>query len=152
MNAEKVFNATVATVKDYIKARSSSRKDEQGKMIATGMTFVSPEDKRVEEMCRLIVETVMANDDGKERKLVEAKALQIGDVYTRYTIKDEVGIDEEVTVIKAVTSGNRTKLMFRRHNDSQGEQVLDATYLVPIWRPTANELAAELGIERTVTP
>ncbi len=144
MNQEKVHAAVTEALREYVRARSATRKDEKGQTWSQGMTIVSDTDKRIEEMARIAVEAVLRVDDGRPYKTDEAKALQLGDVFTRYAIKDGVAVDEECVVLKATTQGGRTTIKHRRHNDAVVEVTIDATYLVSVVRPDNAMLRQEL--------
>jgi hypothetical protein len=145
MNPERACDAVEAALRDYVKTRSSYRKDDKGQVWSQGMTIVSPDDKRIEEIARLVIEAVMRVDDKRQRTTVETRSLQLGDVFTRYAIKDGVAVDEEVTVIKVTTAVNRTTIRYRRPNDQIADVTIDASYLVSVVRPTNDDLRAMLS-------
>lgn len=148
MNPERACEAVESALREYVKTRSSYRKDEKGQVWSSGMTIVSPDDKRIEEMARLVIEAVMRADDQRPRISIETKSLQLGDTFTRYSIKEGVAVDEEVTVIKVTTSVNRTTIRYRRPNDQIADVTIDASYLVSVVRPTTADLKALLAEDR----
>lgn len=144
MNAERAHEATEKVLREYVKSRSSTRKDSKGDTWSSGMTIVSPDDKRIGEIARLVVEAIMNLDDQRPRLQVEARALRLGDVFTRYMIKDGIAVDEEVAVVKVTTAGGVTTVRYRRPNDSIVDAPIDATFLVSVVRPTADDLKSML--------
>ena len=136
MNPERIQGDVEAVIRDYV----TKRKSKEGTL-----TIVSEADKRIDELAALITERVITHDDRRARLLLEAKQLQMGDVFTRYAIKENVGVDEEVTVVRVETKTNRTTLKYRRHNDSHGELTLDATFLVSVNRPTLEDLKRDFA-------
>lgn len=140
MNVERACEAVETAIREYMKARSAYKKDDKtGEVRSQGMTLISPDDRRIEEIARLAIEAVLKVDDGKGRIYVEARALTLGDEITRYMIKDGIAVDEEVVIIKSSTVGNRTTLRYRRPNDAISEVVIDATYLVSTYRASSKD-------------
>lgn len=144
MNPERATDAAIEAVKRYVRARESKKQDKSGEW-STGMTILNDRDQRIPEMARLIVEAIIAVDDGRARISVEAKAIQMGDVFTRYSVKDGVAVDEEVTALSAKTSLGKTVLKYRRPNDATGEVTIDATYLLSVYRPTLDDLREQIA-------
>lgn len=147
LDPEKATAAAVTAIKAYVSARSSYKKEKDGKEWSQGMTLVGPDDKRIDEIARLVVESVMRDGaDDRARIAVETQHLQTGDVFTRYAIKDGIAVDYEVSVIKVTTQGRRSTIKYRRTNDDDiCECTTDATYLVAVMRPSRDELRAMLG-------
>lgn len=144
MNPERACEAAASAIREYVRARSSYKQDKNGDKWSAGMTLVNPEDKRIAEIARLVIEAVIRVDDGRSRTTVETRALRLGDVFTRYAIKDGVGVDEEVTVIKVTTNAQKSTIKYRRSNDQIAEATIDASYLVAVMRPTTEDLRAQL--------
>jgi hypothetical protein len=136
VNPERANDAIARTLREYVKSRSTYRKEKDGSVYSSGMTIVSPDDKRIDEIARLATESLLRLDDQRTRISVETRKLQLGDVFTRYTIKDGVGVDEEVTVVKVNTNASKTTIKYRRQNDTMAEVTIDSTYLVSIYRPS----------------
>lgn len=140
MNPEQVCKAIHDTLREYVSTRSAYKKDGQGQTWSTGMTVVSPDDKRLEEIARMATEAVLRCSDKRPRQMVECRSLQLGDVFTRYSIKEGIAIDEEVTVLKASTVVNRTTIKYRRPDGSVVEIPIEASYLVAVVRPSKDDL------------
>ena len=144
MNPERATDAAVEAIKQYVAARQGKKSDKSGEW-ATGMTLLNERDQRIPEMARLIVEAIMAVDDKRPRISVEAKAIRMGDVFTRYSVKDGVAVDEEVTALSAKTTLGKTTMKYRRPIDATGEVKIDATYLLSVYRPTLDDLRDQLA-------
>lgn len=146
MNGEKAYEAVLDELKRYVEARCERRKDSKGSEWVGGMTVVSAEDKRIEEMARLAVEAVLRIDDGRPRKSVEARSLIAGDVFTYYSItKDGVAVDEELTVVK--TTGTKTKpiITVRTSDNGYRDLSIEGHYLLSVYRPTLEDMREEFS-------
>lgn len=148
MNPEKVYTAVLDELKRYVGARCTKKKDSRGQEWQGGMTIVSEEDARLDEMARLSVEAVMRSmaEDQRPRTSREARSLQPGDVFTRYTItKDGVAIDEEVTVVKTAGTSTKPIITFRTEADAYGDIAMEGHYMLSVYRPSLDDLRKELA-------
>lgn len=148
IDPEKAYQAVLAELKRYVAARSTKRKDARsGTEWESGVTIVSAEDRRLEEMARLSVEAMMRTDDGRVRQTMEIRALQPGDVFTWYAIiKDGVSSDEEVTVVKRTGTSTRPRILVRGEGGGYREfEVEDGATLVSVYRPTLEDFKKELA-------
>lgn len=145
MNAEKAYESVLDELKRYVGARCEKRKDSKGSEWVGGMTVVSPEDKRIEEMARLAVEAVLRMDDGRPRTSVEARAVIAGDVFTYYSItKDGVGVDEELTVVKRTGTKDKPIITVRKSDNAYRDLSIEGHYLLAVYRPTAEDMMKEM--------
>lgn len=144
MDVEAAQAAVESVLREYVRARSNYKKDRTGSEWSQGMTIVSPDDKRIDEMARLVVEAVTRLPDQRPRIQVEVKSLLTGDALTYYATKNGLAVDEEVTVVRVASSGGRTTVKFRRRTDDLVEATFDSTYLVSVVRPSASDLRAML--------
>jgi hypothetical protein len=146
MNVEVAYQSVLAELKRYVEARSTKRKDDAGRVWESGVTIVSAEDKRLEEMARLAVEAITRSDDGKPLRSVEARKLMPGDVFTRYTITtDGVAVDEEVTVVQRTGTTSSPRIKFRNEQGTYAEIEMPGHYLLSVYRATVDDLRKELA-------
>lgn len=156
MNEEKAYQAVLKTLAEYVRCRMTVKRDKSGR------DQLDP-DRRLEEIARLVVGAVLNLSDTRERRHVEACALQSGDVFTRYEIvettdksgkKSAVSVDEEVTVLRTERptlinqlegTRDRVSVFFRSNNGTYGEVEYERTWLVSVYRPTLADLREEFG-------
>lgn len=147
MNVEATYEAVLEELKNYVSARSTKRKDSRGNEWESGMTIASREDKRLDEMARLTVEAVVRSiaKDSRPRQSLEARALRLGDVFTRYSItKDGVAIDEEVTVVQLRGTSTKPRIKFRTVTDAYDEIEMEGHWLLAVYRPSVEDLRREM--------
>jgi hypothetical protein len=153
---EKTYQIVVGAVNDYVRARATQRKDQDGKEWSTGLTIPAPGHPAVDELARYVVEAVLKSGDGRKWIMLTASDLRTGDVFTRYAIVDQKEPqDFEVTVLSTnQQSGGRArvKIKCRDPKGNHLELVAAPDYLFYVHRPDTRDVLRELIAGDEVSP